>query len=282
MFSQWTQILDLVSAACTQNALPTIKLYGNARKKQQANLSRFKTDPDSTVLLLPTSSGANGLNLTEATNVIVVEPLLNPAIELQALGRVHRIGQKATTFVWNLLIEDSVEENVLQQKTHLRKLQSPDAPNSPRKKAAEKARKGGKLNETGTLTLSELQLLFQSNASRRPAGAGAGAGAGAAAGVGQPDEALAINAAYWSGLVLRRGQEVSREDAERNIAVARSFGRVGVSREDQTIGSFSLFGKNVNPEIAAELLELKEATQETKFAEETKLHRLALAELLAA
>lgn len=65
------------------------------------------------VLLLPIDQGANGLNLVEAQHVILIEPLLNPAVEAQAVGRVHRIGQTRPTFVHRFIIEGSVEEGVL-------------------------------------------------------------------------------------------------------------------------------------------------------------------------
>lgn len=63
--------------------------------------------------MLPIAQGANGLNLVEAQHVVLVEPLLNPGAEAQAVGRVHRIGQTRPTFVHRFIIEGSVEEGVL-------------------------------------------------------------------------------------------------------------------------------------------------------------------------
>ena len=56
------------------------------------------------VLLLLIQHGANGLNLLEAQHVILVEPLLNPAVEAQAISRVHRIGQEKRTLVHHFIV----------------------------------------------------------------------------------------------------------------------------------------------------------------------------------
>ena len=64
-----------------------------------------------------------------------MEPLLDPAVEAQAVGRIHRIGQTRTTYVHRFIIEQSVEQNVA--RLYQERSSDPDAaaagPSSPSK-----------------------------------------------------------------------------------------------------------------------------------------------------
>ncbi|NXN20685.1 SHPRH ligase, partial [Nycticryphes semicollaris] len=91
VFSTWQDVLDIISKALYDNNMIFSQINGVS--KFQENLSAFKYDPNINILLLPLHTGSNGLNIIEATHVLLVEPILNPAHELQAIGRVHRIGQ---------------------------------------------------------------------------------------------------------------------------------------------------------------------------------------------
>ena len=75
-------------------------------------VERFKHDPAVECLLMHAGSQASGLNLVNATHVVLCEPLVNTAIELQAIARVHRIGQHRPTTVWMYLIEGTVEKAI--------------------------------------------------------------------------------------------------------------------------------------------------------------------------
>lgn len=57
-------------------------------------------------------SNSSGLTLVNATHVFLCEPLINTAIELQAVARVHRIGQHQPTTVWVYVVEDTVEKSI--------------------------------------------------------------------------------------------------------------------------------------------------------------------------
>ena len=83
------------------------------RATHDAALQAFRQSAEVRALLLPLKSGANGINLVEATHVIIAEPLLERAVEQQAIGRVHRMSQTRPTVVHRFVMADTIEENIL-------------------------------------------------------------------------------------------------------------------------------------------------------------------------
>ncbi|KAF2441144.1 hypothetical protein P171DRAFT_434827 [Karstenula rhodostoma CBS 690.94] len=75
-------------------------------------IEKFKNDPAVECFLLDAKSNSSGLNLVNATYVFLCEPLINPALELQAIARVHRIGQKRATTVFMYIVGNTVEEAI--------------------------------------------------------------------------------------------------------------------------------------------------------------------------
>ena len=59
-------------------------------------------------------AGAVGINLTQANRIFLMEPCFNPALEQQAIGRVHRLGQKRSVEITRLIVKDSVESRMMQ------------------------------------------------------------------------------------------------------------------------------------------------------------------------
>ncbi|KAE8396793.1 P-loop containing nucleoside triphosphate hydrolase protein [Aspergillus pseudonomiae] len=67
-------------------------------------------------------AGNSGLNLTAASQVIILDPLWNPYVEDQAVGRVHRIGQRRPVHVHRILVSNTVEDRILDFQDRKRQL----------------------------------------------------------------------------------------------------------------------------------------------------------------
>lgn len=110
VFSEWDDVLGVVEKAIATNKINSIR--GASGMKFGDAVERFKTTPECNVLLLPLKRGAHGLNLTEAQHVLLLEPVLDPGMEAQAVKRVDRIGQTRPTCVHRFMIRGTIEENV--------------------------------------------------------------------------------------------------------------------------------------------------------------------------
>jgi SWI/SNF-related matrix-associated actin-dependent regulator of chromatin subfamily A member 5 len=67
--------------------------------------------------LLSTRAGGLGINLTTADTVIIYDSDWNPQMDLQAMDRAHRIGQKNKVNVYRLITENTVEEKIIERQT---------------------------------------------------------------------------------------------------------------------------------------------------------------------
>ncbi|PYS73407.1 MAG: helicase SNF2 [Acidobacteria bacterium] len=112
VFSQFTSFLTIVRRRLEQDGVDYQYLDGKTRDREAA-VHRFQNDPDCKLFLISLKAGGQGLNLTAAEYVFLLDPWWNPAVEAQAIDRAHRIGQTRRVFAYRLITRDTVEEKVL-------------------------------------------------------------------------------------------------------------------------------------------------------------------------
>ncbi len=113
VFSQFVQMLTLLRRELDRRGIPYEYLDGSTTNRQR-RVDRFQEDESIPFFLISLKAGGVGLNLTGADYVLHVDPWWNPAVEMQATDRTHRIGQEKPVFVYRFITRDSVEEKILQ------------------------------------------------------------------------------------------------------------------------------------------------------------------------
>ncbi len=121
VFSQWVEPLERLAGALA--AYGPLLYHGKvSQRERQPILDAFKAEKNKHVLLMSYGTGSVGLNLQFANYVFLFDRWWNPAVEDQAIGRAHRIGQKETVFVTRFLTQGTIEERIaeiLQKKREL-------------------------------------------------------------------------------------------------------------------------------------------------------------------
>ncbi|GAW21806.1 hypothetical protein ANO14919_113310 [Xylariales sp. No.14919] len=115
IFSYWTSTLDILSRLLSEVRIPYRQVDGRTSyARRSEGLKAFKEDPQVLVLLMSIESGAVGLNLTVASNVHLVEPQWNPAVEEQAIARALRMGQTREVTIIRYVAKNTVEQNIIE------------------------------------------------------------------------------------------------------------------------------------------------------------------------
>ena len=148
IFSQFTEMLDLISTALDDDGIAFETLTGQTPGVQRkARVARFQ-EGAVPVFLISLKAGGVGLNLTTADTVIHYDPWWNPAVEAQATGRAHRMGQRNPVMVYKLVCSGTVEERITELQARKADL------------AASILAQEGEATRTLALDQSELDALF--------------------------------------------------------------------------------------------------------------------------
>lgn len=113
IFSQFVQFLKRIRSTL-EEVFPEVPLHEltGATRNRAKPVREFREAKGASVFLVSLRAGGTGLNLQTADYVFLLDPWWNPAVEAQAIDRVHRIGQKNHVYVYRFITTGTIEERV--------------------------------------------------------------------------------------------------------------------------------------------------------------------------
>jgi SNF2 family DNA or RNA helicase len=114
IFSQFASMLNLIRQTLAAQGRDLFYLDGQTPAQSRVEMCRRFNEGEAELFLISLKAGGTGLNLTGADTVILYDLWWNPAVEEQAIGRAHRMGQKQVVQVIRLVTEGTIEEKILE------------------------------------------------------------------------------------------------------------------------------------------------------------------------
>ncbi|VTJ83619.1 Hypothetical predicted protein [Marmota monax] len=117
IFSQMTRLLDILEDYCMWRSYEYCRLDGQTphEEREEAIEAFNATNSSKFIFMLSTRAGGLGINLASADVVILYDSDWNPQVDLQAMDRAHRIGQKKPVRVFRLITDNTVEERIVER-----------------------------------------------------------------------------------------------------------------------------------------------------------------------
>ena len=122
IFSQFKGMLEKIEQELPDLGLTSFKITGSTPAQDRQEMTKIFNQGERDIFLISLKAGGVGLNLTGADTVILVDLWWNPAVEAQAIGRAHRMGQERKVEVYRLITRGTIEEKIQElqeQKRHL-------------------------------------------------------------------------------------------------------------------------------------------------------------------
>ncbi|MCK4997252.1 SNF2 helicase associated domain-containing protein [Candidatus Pacearchaeota archaeon] len=121
IFSSFVKMLNIVKEEFEHKGIKYSYLDGSSINRERI-VGEFQNSKEARPFLISIKAGGVGINLTSADYVFIIDPWWNPAVEMQAMDRAHRIGQKNPVFVYKMIANKSIEEKILELQRSKKKL----------------------------------------------------------------------------------------------------------------------------------------------------------------
>ncbi len=111
IFSQYVKTLNFIKENLEHKSL----IYDGSLSSESKDeiINKFKNNDEELILLMSIKSGGVGLNLQEATTVVIFDRWWNPATEQQAIARAHRLGNKNKVHAIKFVAAGTIEERII-------------------------------------------------------------------------------------------------------------------------------------------------------------------------
>jgi len=121
VFSSFVKMLTIAREELEKKGIKYSYLDGSSTNREKI-VEEFQNAEGARPFLISIKAGGVGINLTAADYVFIIDPWWNPAVEMQAMDRAHRIGQKNPVFVYKMIAKNSIEEKILELQKSKKKL----------------------------------------------------------------------------------------------------------------------------------------------------------------
>ncbi|MEI6855925.1 DEAD/DEAH box helicase [Psychrilyobacter sp.] len=122
VFSQFVKTFEIIKKQLDPKKITYFQIDGSTQAKKRLTMCDDFNDGEKDIFLISLKAGGSGLNLTGADVVIHFDPWWNPAVEVQATDRAHRIGQDKVVQVIKFITEGTIEEKIIKIQENKSKL----------------------------------------------------------------------------------------------------------------------------------------------------------------
>jgi superfamily II DNA or RNA helicase len=114
-FAKHVDVMDVAEGTFARRGLRYSSIRGDQTPSaRQKNIDAFVNDPDVAVVVCSLSAAGVGLNLQVASNVVLAELSWTDAEQMQAIDRVHRIGQEEPVTAWRIIASQTIDTKIVE------------------------------------------------------------------------------------------------------------------------------------------------------------------------